>query len=106
MNKEEIDKAILTLEVLIDCNKEDGTYYNAQKEWEALEIFKKLQAKVNQLETNRDEAIEYIKSNPNVFYGEYLIDVETLLENECTDEIAGEIRFISTLLSILERGKE
>ena len=61
---------------------------------------------INQLETNRDEAIRYIKSNPNVFYGEYLIDVETLLENECTDEIAGEIRFISTLLSILERGKE
>lgn len=65
-----------------------------------------LQAKVKQLETNRDEAIEYIKSNPNVYYGEYLIDVETLLENECTDEIAGDIKFISTLLSILERGKE
>ena len=67
---------------------------------------KELQQKINQLETNRDEAIEYIKSNPNVYYDEYLIDVETLLENECTDEIAGDIKFISTLLSILERGKE
>ena len=42
MKEEDVEKAILTLEVLIDCNKEDGTYYNAQKEWEALEVFKKL----------------------------------------------------------------
>ena len=90
MNKEEINKAILTLEVLIDCNKEDGTYYNAQKEWEALEVFKKLQQKVNQLETNRDEA--------------YLIVKEIYDERETTGRYP--TRYIDDLLEILERGKE
>lgn len=93
-------------------NKEEILYneiYERTKDFGRTQFIReimRLQQKVNQLETNIDEAIRYIKSNPNVFYGEYLIDVETLLENECTDEIAGEIRFISTLLSILERGKE
>ena len=53
-----------------------------------------------------EKASEYIKSNPNVFYDENLIDVETLLNNEYTDEYAGEIRFISTLLNILQNGSE
>lgn len=50
-----------------------------------------------------DKAIEYINSNPNVFYDEYLIDVETLKNNEMKDEIVGEIRFISNLLDILKK---
>ena len=49
MNEEKINNAILTLETLIDCCKEDGTYYNAQKEWEALETFKQLQNNWNEL---------------------------------------------------------
>lgn len=97
MNKE--------VEELIETLKEYGDgFSNVLAPTE--ESVKALLDYINQLETNRDEAIEYIKSNPNVYYGEYLIDVETLLENECTDEIAGDIKFISTLLSILERGKE
>ena len=53
-----------------------------------------------------DKAIEYINSNPNVFYDEYLIDVETLKNNEMEDEIVGEIRFISNLLDILKEVSE
>lgn len=53
MNKKKIDNAILTLEVLIDCYKEDGTTYNAIKEWEALEVFKDLANRI-------DKAIEVI----------------------------------------------
>ena len=53
-----------------------------------------------------DKAIEYINSNPNVFYDEYLIDVETLKNNEMKDEIVGEIRFISNLLDILKEVSE
>lgn len=53
-----------------------------------------------------NKAIEYINSNPNVFYDEYLIDVETLKNNEMTDEIVGEIRFISNLLDILKEVSE
>ncbi len=52
-----------------------------------------------------NKAIKYINSNPNVFYDEYLIDVETLKNNEMTDEIVGEIRFISNLLDILKEVK-
>ena len=53
-----------------------------------------------------DKAIEYINSNPNVFYDEYLIDVETLKNNEMKNEIVGEIRFISNLLDILKEVSE
>ena len=57
MSEEIINEAILTLDVLIDCTKEDGTYYNAQKEWEALEVFKKLQQENQQLK-NKIEKLE------------------------------------------------
>lgn len=87
-------------------NPEDMTLMFMWCNEKAKDKIKELKQKVNQLETNIEEAIRYIKSNPNVFYDEYLIDVETLLNNECTDEVVGEIRFISKLLSILERGKE
>lgn len=60
---------------------------------------------VEELQDKIDKAIEYIESNPNVFYDEYLIDVETLLENEGKDEFVGEIKFISKLLEILKGGK-
>ena len=53
-----------------------------------------------------DEIREYINSNPNVFYDEYLIGVETLKNNECVDETVGEIKFISNLLQILDKVKE
>lgn len=86
-----------------DLPEELHPYYKNQ---DCCRYIVELRKENEQLETNIEEAIKYIKSNPNVFYGEYLIDVETLLYNECIDEIAGEIKFISNLLSILERGKE
>lgn len=49
-----------------------------------------------------DRAIDYINSNPNVYYDEHLIDVETLKANETTDKFVGEVKFISKLLSILK----
>ena len=49
-----------------------------------------------------NKAIEYINSNPNVYYDEHLIDVETLKANEMTDKVIGEVKFISKLLSILK----
>lgn len=48
------------------------------------------------------KAIKYINSNPNVYYDEHLIDVETLKANETTDKFVGEVKFISKLLSILK----
>jgi hypothetical protein len=60
MSEEEINKAILTLDVLIDECKEDGTYYTAQKEWEALGVFKKLQQENTQLKSVLKEIREYI----------------------------------------------
>lgn len=59
MNEERINNAILTLEVLIDCCKEDGTYYTAQKEWEALEVFKQLQNNWNELKKWLKEYYDY-----------------------------------------------
>lgn len=49
-----------------------------------------------------NKAIKYINSNPNVYYDEHLIDVETLKANETTDKFVGEVKFISKLLSILK----
>ena len=49
-----------------------------------------------------NKAIKYINSNPNVYYDEYLIDVETLKANETTEKFVGEVKFISKLLSILK----
>lgn len=68
MNKKKIDDAILTLEVLIDCCKEDGTTYNAIKEWEALEVFKDLANRI-------DKAIEFIEMEVGIIprlYGGYM----------------------------------
>jgi hypothetical protein len=60
MSEEKINKAILTLDTLIDCCKEDGTYYTAQKEWEALEVFKQLQQENTQLKSVLKEIREYV----------------------------------------------
>lgn len=49
-----------------------------------------------------NRTIDYINSNPNVYYDEHLIDVETLKANEMTDKVIGEVKFISKLLSILK----
>ncbi len=68
MSEEEIRNAILTLDVFIDCNKEDGTYYNAKKEWEALDVFKKLQQEnkhLKDLQKNMDQQYEKLESNWN-----------------------------------------
>jgi peptidoglycan hydrolase CwlO-like protein len=56
---------------------------------------KELQQKVNQLETNIDEAIEYIKNNIQEGYSE-VFDAEMRW-----DAVSGD-----DLLEILERGKE
>lgn len=69
------------------------------------EEIKDLKSKNQDLQQRIDKAMEYINSNPNVFYDENLIDVETLLKNEYTDEYVGDIKFISKLLSIL-KGKD
>lgn len=75
----------------------------------ALEILEERQSLLNESlkkEEIINKAIEYINSNPNVFYDEYLIDVETLKNNEMKDEIVGEIRFISNLLDMLKEKLE
>lgn len=56
MSEKEVNEAILTLDVLIDCCKEDGTTYTAKKEWDALEVFKKLQQENTQLKQQIDKA--------------------------------------------------
>ena len=82
----------------------DKTIINSQ-EIEAIEFIlknnKDLEQQCKKQKEVFDRVIDYINSNPNVFYDEYLIDVETLKNNEMTDEYVGEIRFISTLLDIL-----
>lgn len=67
----------------------------------------KLQQKVNQLETNRDEAIEYIKNNTKYFDSEYV----SIYGELCDIAGAGDTRTHCVigdeqLLEILERGKE
>jgi hypothetical protein len=62
MSEQEINEAILTLDVLIDCTKEDGTYYNAKKEWEALEVFKKLQQENQELNQRINKAQDFIRN--------------------------------------------
>ena len=62
MSEEIINEAILTLDTLIDCTKEDGTYYNAQKEWEALEVFKQLQQENRQLKEDYSKLLETSKA--------------------------------------------
>ena len=76
-------------------------------------LFNKTSVENKYLQQERDkykkvieEVREYINSNPNVFYDEYLIDVETLKNNECIDDTVGEIKFISNLLQILDKAKE
>ena len=75
-----------------------------QNEWEGIEYFKtplsnedadKLLSCINQLETNIEEAIEYIKNNIQEGYSE-------VYETEMRwDAVSGD-----DLLEILERGKE
>ena len=64
---------------IIDCYEKD------------IEYIKQLEAKVNQLETNRDDAIEYIEKNE--------LNGNKISEMLCGSEIVA-------LLEILERGKE
>jgi hypothetical protein len=60
-----------------------------------VEDYKKLQAKVNQLETNRDKAIEYIKHS-------------WWLRTDQTYDTSKDLQGweVEELLSLLERGKE
>lgn len=79
MNEEKINNAILTLETLIDCCKEDGTYYNAQKEWEALEVFKQLQNNWNELKNRTQKKIEQLEHfNEQLKTSPYTPQIETL----------------------------
>jgi hypothetical protein len=79
-------------------NKKEEKFYldlledtrNIYKDW-----VDALQQKVNQLETNIDEAIEYIKNNIQEGYSE-VFDAEMRW-----DAVSGD-----DLLEILERGKE
>lgn len=71
-----------------------------------LDYISQLGIKVKKLKEVIDKAIDFINSNPNVFYDEHLIDVETLKNNEMTDDYVGEIRFISNLLAILKEASE
>lgn len=72
---------------------------------ELLEENQQLKEQLEASEKARKDGIEYIKSNPNVFYDEYLIDVETVIKNENYNEIVGEINFISKLKNILDIDK-
>lgn len=77
-----------------------------QKNYLSTKYIEHLEQQVKKQKEVIDKAIEYISSNPNVYYGECLIDVETLKNNEMKDEIVGEIRFISNLLDILKEVSE
>ena len=66
---------------------------------------KQLKEQLEVSEKARKKAIEYIKSNPNVFYDEYIIDVDTITANEGNYEYAGKIEFISKLLELLNTDK-
>ena len=73
------------------------------------EIRKNETVLINELKRKEDiinKAKELIKSNPNVFYDEYLIDVETILKNEFHDDFVGEINFMSKLIKILDNKGE
>ena len=63
---------------------------------------RKLQQENKKYKEVIEKALKYINSNPNVYYDEHLIDVETLKANETTDKFVGEVKFISKLLSILK----
>lgn len=77
-------------------NKEVNVYSFNDECYVYLNDYKQLQQKVNQLETNRDDTIEYIK------------------ENMCKEESGcglwwyqlGDYETPDELLSLLERGKE
>ena len=125
MNKEEIDNEHLeSLEVFM---KHHYIAENKHYQW-VKKRFKELQQKVNQLEekeelhlnrideltdivvkleTNRDEAIEYIKNNTKYFDSEYV----SIYGELCDIAGAGDTRTHCVigdeqLLEILERGKE
>jgi uncharacterized protein YdcH (DUF465 family) len=81
------------------------------------EIYKneQLQQKVNQLETNRDEAIEYLTSYEAIHtiqFGVEEVDEKDLYNNKGLDEKTitemtnRYLKVHDKLLSILERGKE
>ena len=75
--EEKINKAILTLDVLIDCTKEDGTSYTARKEWEALATFKQLQNNWNELKNFIEERIKFIQEEKAEFEEDLYNDYET-----------------------------
>ena len=109
MNKEELIGKLQMVYVgdTNALNELIGYYDGLKQEIRRLqEENKQLKEQLQQKEDIINKAKEYIKSNPNVFYDEYLIDVETLLKNECYDDYVGEINFISKLLEILNNKGE
>lgn len=94
----------LNARLIIHRNVENNTPWTTEEKMiqELYDNYLDLLIKYKNQKEVINRAIDYINSNPNVFYDEHLIDVETLKNNEMTDEYVGEIRFISNLLSILE----
>lgn len=84
-----------------ECGRAQFVRLLMEKERENQELKSKLKAS----EKARKEGVEFIKSNPNIFYDEYLIDVETVIKNEGKYDFIGEINFISKLLEILDIDK-
>lgn len=68
------------------------------KDYQLTDRFEKLQQKVNQLETNRDEAIRYINKLVFEDYGVMYDNGTSIMEYEDSCQ--------ETLLEILGRGKE
>ena len=97
MNEDIVKKAILTLEVLIDCCKEDVTSYTARKEWEALEVFQQLQNNWNELKRFLEEKMsDYEHKEASNFYVVFEKMQELQEMNRVQDEY-GNIYFISEL---------
>ena len=113
MSEEEtkdVQKAIKQLQQenkqLKDKLQQENNYFIQGGRGSGKTYITKLEQQLNLYKEVIEEVREYINSNPNVFYDEYLIDVETLKNNECIDDTVGEIKFISNLLQILDKVKE
>lgn len=91
--------------IIVDLQK-NNSGITLEEHVRVLNAYQELEQQCKKQKEVIDKAIEYINSNPNVFYDEYLIDVETLKNNEMKDEFVGEIRFISNLLDILNEVSE
>jgi hypothetical protein len=98
MNKE-VKKICLKCEYNIHCQGKGCAFRSLSNDYcdeveNANNLIKNLQQKINQLETNRDEAIEYIKRHDQHNGDNYYNLDKDMWDREID------------ILSILERGKE